>query len=134
MRAEVDAAISKHRATTKQTPLEILKTLTVDDWESEFNLIDLCLRESIRLQTVGAAFRKNISKRDVVIGDTGEVIPPGAFAATHSDDLNMNPDIYTNPSKFDPGRFLPDRAEDQKEPLAFAGWGMGRHPCCKFSI
>lgn len=34
VRAEVDSAVSKHRIRAEQTPLEVLKTLTVDDWES----------------------------------------------------------------------------------------------------
>jgi len=44
-------------------------------------------------------------------------------------EVHFNPEIYTDPWKFDPGRYLPDRAEDRKVPYAYAGWGLGRHVC-----
>lgn len=81
----------------------------------------------------GLPSARNFSRRDAVIPGTGEVTPPGAFATLHIDDIHTNPDIYTEPYKFDPDRFHPDRAEDKKEPLAYVGWGLGRHPCCEFS-
>ncbi|KAF2218975.1 cytochrome P450 [Elsinoe ampelina] len=126
---EIDAAVAKHRTSSSQSSVEVLKSLTLEDWESEFPLTNLCLHESIRLQTVGAAFRKNVSDHDVQIGSTGHVIPKGAYAAFHIDDIHMNPDIYSDPTKYDPARYLPDRAEDKRVPHAFGGWGNGRHPC-----
>ena len=46
----------------------------------------------------------------------------------------MNPNIYTDPTKWDPGRFLPGRAEDKKVSAhGFVGWGSGRHPCREYS-
>lgn len=133
VRAEVDGVVAKHRTSPEQKSLDILGAMSLDDWEHGFPMINVCLHESIRIITVGAGFRKNISDRDVRIGNTGEVIPKGAFAALHIDQIHMNPDIYKDPTKFDPGRFLPGREEDKKAPLAYAGWGQGRHPCCKFS-
>ncbi|TDZ71960.1 Obtusifoliol 14-alpha demethylase [Colletotrichum trifolii] len=129
VRAEVDSAVAKRRTRPEQTTLDVLKELTIDDWESGFPTTVNCLQESVRLQTVGAAFRKNMSRGDVPIGNTGEVIPKGGFAALAIDDVHMNPEIYTNPSVFDPGRFSPDRAEDKKVPMAYGGWGHGRHVC-----
>lgn len=41
----------------------------------------------------------------------------------------MNPEIFTEPERWDPTRFAPDRAEDKKAPHAFVGWGSGKHPC-----
>ncbi|KAJ4395789.1 hypothetical protein N0V93_000003 [Gnomoniopsis smithogilvyi] len=129
VRAEVDRAVAKHRRSPDQNPLGVLEQMGIDDWERDFPLINLCLHESIRIVTVGAGFRKNISGKDVKIGRTGQVIPKDAFAAFHIDQIHMNPDIYTDPTKFDPSRFLPGREEDKKMPLAYAGWGQGRHPC-----
>lgn len=134
VRAEVDGAVAKHRISPEQKPLDVLSKMSLDDWDRDFPLINLCLDESIRIVTVGAAFRKNISGKDVQIGRTGEVIPKGAFAAFHIDQIHMDPDIYTDPTKFNPGRFLPGREEHKKEPLSYAGWGQGRHPCCELSF
>lgn len=125
----MDAALAKHRTSPSQTPAEVLATLSLDDWESEFPLIDLALRETIRFQLVGTAFRKNISGRDVPIGSSGEVVPRDGFALYWIDDVHFNSEVYTDPEEWDPGRYLPDRAEDKKEPFGYVGWGVGRHPC-----
>jgi hypothetical protein len=55
-------------------------------------MIDLSLRESIRFQLVGTAFRRNISGQDIPIGD--EIIPNGAFVVRliRSDSLNADAD------------------------------------------
>ncbi|KAH8743848.1 cytochrome P450 6A1 [Diaporthe sp. PMI_573] len=129
IQGEVDAALRKHRTSPNQTPAEVLATLSLDDWEAEFPLIDLALRETIRFQLVGTAFRKNISGRDVPIGSSGEVVPRDGFALYWIDDVHFNPEVYTNPNEWDPGRYLPERAEDKKVPFGYVGWGVGRHPC-----
>jgi cytochrome P450 len=129
VREEVDAAVAKHRTSPDQSPAEVLGTLTIDEWESEFPLIDLCLRDTIRLNSPGTGFRKNTSGQDIPIGSTGEVIPNGSFAAYLIDATHLNPDIYTDPMKFDPGRYLDGRNEDKKVPHGYLGWGAGRHPC-----
>ncbi|KAI5920084.1 cytochrome P450 6A1 [Camillea tinctor] len=129
VRGEVDGVVARHRRSAAQSAADVLDTLTIDEWESEFPLVDLCLRESIRLSMAGTAFRKNMSGHDIPIGSTGEVIPNGAFAAYLIDDVMMSSDLYTDPTHFDPGRFLEDRAEDKKILHGYIGWGTGRHPC-----
>ncbi|KAI0593285.1 cytochrome P450 6A1 [Biscogniauxia sp. FL1348] len=129
VRGEIDGVVARHRRSAAQSAADVLDTLPIDAWETEFPLIDLCLRESIRLSMPGAAFRKNISGHDIPIGSTGEVIPNGAFAAFLVDDVMLNSEWYTDPTRFDPGRYLEDRAEDKKVPHAYVGWGSGRHPC-----
>ncbi|KAL5115343.1 hypothetical protein ACEQ8H_006788 [Pleosporales sp. CAS-2024a] len=106
-----------------------LDHVPLEAWESEFPIIDLCLRDSIRLNLNGAALRMNTSGRPLPIPDTNEVIPPGAVVTYATGDILLNPDIYTNPHEWDPSRYMPDRAEDKKAPHAFIGWGSGRHPC-----
>ncbi|KAI1495631.1 cytochrome P450 6A1 [Biscogniauxia marginata] len=128
VRAEVDGVVARHRR-DDAAAADVLDTLTMDDWEAEFPLVDLCLRESIRLSMPGTSFRKNKSGRDIPIGNTGEVIPDGAFAAYLVDDVLLNEEWYTEPRRFDPGRFFEDRAEDKKVPHGYVGWGSGRHPC-----
>ena len=54
-----------------------LATLPLDAWETEFPFLDCCLRDGIRLQLLGVAFRKNISDDNIHIG--GEIVPPGTF-------------------------------------------------------
>ena len=60
------------------TITEKLSKLPLEAWESEFPMMELCLKDSIRLQLHGTGFRKNKSGKDISIGN-GEVIPPDAF-------------------------------------------------------
>ncbi|KAI5365207.1 Putative cytochrome P450 [Septoria linicola] len=130
VRKEVEEVADKYCA-NKDIPLkERLMEVPIEAWEGEFPMIDYCLKDTIRLQMFGTAFRKNLSNAEVVINkQTGEVIPPGYFAALGVGDIHWNPEIYTNPDEWDPARYLPDRAEDKKEVYAWMGWGLARHPC-----
>ena len=105
-------------------------SLPIEAWEGEFPNIDMCLKDSIRLNLNGTAFRKNTSGKDILLNKNGtEVIPAGAFATFPVGDIHYNPEIYQNPNEWDPGRYLPERAEDKKKHLAWIGWGVARHPC-----
>ncbi|KAM0815388.1 putative Cytochrome P450 6A1 [Seiridium cardinale] len=129
VRAEIDGVIAKYRTSASQSRYDVFSTLSLDAWETDFPLIDLALRESIRLGIPGTSFRKNTSGADIPIGKTGEVIPDGAFATYLFDDVHMSSEIYSNPLKFDLDRYSPERAEDKKIPHSYLGWGTGRHPC-----
>lgn len=113
-----------------------LDDVPLEAWESEFPVVDLCLRDSIRLSLLGTAMRRNISGKALPTGHGNEVIPPGAFVTYATGDIHLNPEIYPEPHKWDPSRYLPGRAEDKKKDVhGWIGWGVGRHPCrmCTFS-
>ena len=103
--------------------------MTGDEWEASFSNIELCLRETIRFQIPTASMRKNVGREDIPIGNTGEVIPKDWVAVYLFDESHFNPQIYSEPDKWDPTRYLPDREEHMKEPHAYSCWGSGRHPC-----
>ncbi|GAW15805.1 hypothetical protein ANO14919_052270 [Xylariales sp. No.14919] len=128
LREEVDSVVAKHRTSPSQSRADVLGTLTIEEWESEFPLIDLALRETIRFCLPGATFRKNISGHDVPIGESGEVIPNGAFVIYLVED-SMFGDWYTDKMKWNPSRYFEENAEDKRVPHAYMGWGSGRHPC-----
>ncbi|VUC25709.1 unnamed protein product [Clonostachys rosea] len=129
VQAEVDGVVAKYRSTPDQSPAMVLSSLSVEQWDNEFPLIDLTLRESIRIGQPGCGFRKNNGPRDIPIGSTGEVIPRGSYAAYLFNDVHLDPNIYTDSQKFDPTRYFHDRAEDRKMSHTYVGWGSGRHPC-----
>jgi cytochrome P450 len=126
---EVNATVARYRSSTRQSPIDILDALSLEEWETEFPIIDLSLRESIRLGLTGTDYRKNVGDGDVQIGKTGEVIPKGTYAVFLIDNVHLDPEIYQDPLSFDPSRYRDDRAEDKKLPHSFVGWGSGRHPC-----
>ncbi|KAF1943839.1 cytochrome P450 [Clathrospora elynae] len=107
-----------------------LDDVPLEAWEAEFPIIDICMRDSIRLNLLGTAMRRNISGKPVPIGHGDEVIPPDAYVAYPVADLHLDPEVYPNPYKWDPARYLPERAEDKKKAVhGYVGWGAGRHPC-----
>jgi cytochrome P450 len=109
-----------------------LDDVPLEAWEAEFPIVDMCLRDAIRLNLLGTALRKNISGRAIPTGNGKEVIPPGAFVTYATGDIHLDPAVYRDPHKWDPSRYLPDRAEDKKKEIhPFVGWGVGRHPCRK---
>lgn len=129
IRLEVEAVANKYDSDVSKSFWHKLENVPLVAWETEFPLLDLCLRESIRLSLHGAAFRWNSTVHDIPLGHGGENLPSDAFLAYHMSDVHRNPDIYSDPEAFDPGRYLPDRAEDRRSPYAFIGWGAARHPC-----
>ena len=76
-REEVAAVAQTHNPESRSSLMDQLANIPVEAWETEFKFLDCCLKDSIRLQLLGSAFRKNISGEDVRIGD--EIVPPGAF-------------------------------------------------------
>lgn len=62
-------------------------------------------------------------------GGEEEIVPEGALVAYHLADIHYDPEIYKDPLKWDPSRYLPDREEGKGHAMPFLGWGEGRHPC-----
>jgi cytochrome P450 len=132
-RDEVRNTAAKYARDTTLALRYQLNDVPLEAWEDEFPVIDMCLRDSIRLNLLGTAMRRNISGRPIPTGNGSEVIPPGAFVTYATGDVHLDPEVYTDPYKWDPSRYLPDRAEDKKKSHGFIGWGVGRHPCRKYA-
>lgn len=141
---EVDRVIAAHRrqqqAESYQSgPNEVLESLSLQEWESKFPILGMCLRETIRIALPGAMFRRNVSGNDIHIGTSGEVIPPNAYAAYIVADAHLDPGLYKSPETFDPSRWDVDetsqsqgvgKATTEKQ-HDYLGWGSGRHLCGK---
>lgn len=80
VRKEVENAASKYSTEKSSSLSDRLATLPVEAWENEFPMLDLCLKETIRVQGQGVFQRRNVSGSDITIG--GEVIPNGFFAVS----------------------------------------------------
>lgn len=87
--------------------------------------MDMVIRESMRLNVVWVALRRNV-ERDITLA--GGSVKQGEFLAYNMYDTHMDPEIYTDPTSFDPSRFAPGGQEDQKAPMAYLGWGAGQFP------
>lgn len=82
VRKEVENAATKYSTDKIASLSDRLANLPVEAWESEFPMLDLCLKETIRVQGQGVFQRRNVSGSDLTIG--GEVVPNGAFAVSVS--------------------------------------------------
>ncbi|KAI0860526.1 cytochrome P450 [Xylaria cubensis] len=133
-RDEIDFTISKHRTCLDQRRDDVLNTMSLQIWESSFPTLYACLQETLRITSTGTFFRKNVSGCDIPIGDAGEVIPNGSYAAYLPDHVHMNFCIYPEPLRFDPARFLDPEYLNDQEPHSFVGWGSGRHLCAGMRI
>jgi cytochrome P450 len=128
-REEVRNTAAKYARDTTMPLRYQLDDVPLEAWEAEFPVVDMCLRDSIRLNLLGTALRRNTSGRPVPTANGTEVIPPGAFVTYAIGDIHLDPTVYPDPHKWDPSRYLPDRAEDKRKNHGFVGWGVGRHPC-----
>ncbi len=56
-------------------------------------------------------------------------IPVNDYIVSSPSVAGMLPEVYAEPNKWDPARFLPPREEDKVAPYSFLGFGAGRHGC-----
>jgi cytochrome P450 len=125
--AEVRNLISTYTSTTSSVPIhQRLSMIPMSAWEDEMPVVDNIIRETLRLVKTGAALRRNLTD-NLQVADT--TINNGAFLIYSMADVHLNESIYSEPLKFDPGRFVAPREEDKRGNGFFLGWGTGRHPC-----
>lgn len=127
---EVKSTAAKYAKNPNAPLRHQLDDVPLEAWEADFPIVDMCLRDSIRLNLLGTAMRRNVSGKPIPTGSGNEVIPPGAFVTYATGDVHLDPEVYADPYNWDPARYLPERAEDKKKSVhGFVGWGVGRHPC-----
>jgi sterol 14-demethylase len=131
-KAEVDALVEKHTMNSSNQPLhKRLAAIHISAWEDEMPVLDLVIRETLRLAVNGVTFRRNVLK-DITI--SGGLVKRGDFIAYPLADVHLNPEIYSRPNEFDPSRFSIGREEDKKGTFSYLGWGAGRHPCTGMKV
>lgn len=84
MKAEVDGVVEKYRTDSDQPALDVLSSLGLNAWESEFPVLDIVLKETIRIELVGSSYRMNDSGKALNIHGSGEIVPPNAFSVIFS--------------------------------------------------
>ena len=122
--------LSRHFRDSSSSLYEKLHSLPVAAWEEEFPVLDACSRESHRIAFTMTSVRRNVGDDINICGGT---VKWGDFLAYPMTEVHLNPDIYPEPLKYDPGRWLrPDPAPKVAHP--FLGWGAGRHPCAGMKV
>ena len=95
MRKEVRAVADKY-CPGNEPLLDRLSRLPLEVWEQDFPVMEICLKDSIRLQTHGTGFRKNVSGRPMQLGT--EVLPEDGFLVYHFGEHHRNPSKPHRPS------------------------------------
>ncbi|KAK8117712.1 cytochrome P450 6A1 [Apiospora kogelbergensis] len=129
VRAEVNGVVAEHRLSETEPLVDILQRLSLRDWETKFGVLQSTITESIRFTMAGAVVRKNISGKDMKIGNTRYVIPNGSLAIHATADAHMDEGIYPEPLRWDPSRYTKDVPQGSDVPHGYLGWGSGNHPC-----
>ncbi|KAJ3403211.1 hypothetical protein HDV05_007944 [Chytridiales sp. JEL 0842] len=96
--------------------------------------------ETIRLNAT--SFAPRVTTDQVHFSDDVAVIPKGATVYLLFSILHENPEVYRDPARWDPSRFLVKKEEEEghsegsgfkvitpQTSWTFTGFGAGRHPC-----
>jgi len=125
--AEVRNLIAAHTNMPSTEPAyQRLSTIPLAAWEDGMPDVERRLRETLRLVANGTLLRRNLAD-NLQVG--GKTIDKGAFLAYNVGEVQLNDKIYSEPYKFDPGRFHAPREEHKRGSAVFLAWGSGRHPC-----
>lgn len=94
----------------------------------KMDLLHAAMKETLRMHPpLIFLMRKVLEPRPALNGKY--VIPEGDYLVASPAIAGILPDIYAEPDKWDPDRFLPPRQEDLAAPYSFLGFGSGRHGC-----
>lgn len=88
--------------------------------------MERCIKECLRLYPSVPLIGRRTSENFMT--PSGYIIPAGVELLIHIYDLHHNPDIYPDPEKFDPDRFLPENSVD-RHPFAYLPFSGGPRNC-----
>lgn len=81
-------------------------------------MLDALIRETTRVAQPHTAMRRNLGPELYI---DGKIIPTGAYVIYPFSDVHLDPELYPDPWKFDPGR-----KEATHVPFGYVGWGGGQ--------
>lgn len=92
---------------------------------SQMKYLDCCIKESLRLYP-SVHFMSRYFAEDVKIGDV--IVPHKTMCHFNVFDIHRNPDIFPEPEKFIPERFLPENCVS-RHPYAYIPFSAGPRNC-----
>ncbi|KAG2008396.1 cytochrome P450 [Coprinopsis cinerea AmutBmut pab1-1] len=121
--AEVETLLASVGSPSPSTqPLSTrLASIPLDVWETETPVLDAIIKETLRVAQPHTAMRRNLGP-DCYIDN--KRVPTGSYVIYPFSDVHLDPEIYPDPWKFDPGRKDADHV-----PFGYVGWGGGKTIC-----
>ncbi|KAJ7185501.1 cytochrome P450 [Mycena filopes] len=121
-KAEVESLLAEYSDPTTTGLSARLAEIPLETWESQTPVLDAIIRETLRVAQPHTAMRRNLGP-EVYIND--KAIPTGSYIIYPFSDVHLDPEIYPDPWRFDPGRKEASKDLD----LPYVGWGVGKTTC-----
>lgn len=93
---------------------------------SELKYLERCIKEVLRLYPIASPIMR-ISGEEIKTSG-GLTIPKGANIVIHIYDLHRNTNVWEDPDKFDPDRFLPEKIA-KRHPYSYIPFSAGSRNC-----
>ncbi|GFT27535.1 cytochrome P450 4c3 [Trichonephila clavipes] len=103
---------------------DVKRPATEDDLR-DMKYLECVIKETLRLYPPGPFFGRQMSE-DTVICDTK--IPEGTICIALTHALHRDEDVFPNPEKFNPDRFLPENSLN-RSPYAYIPFSAGPRNC-----
>ncbi|XP_063907301.1 cytochrome P450 4C1-like isoform X2 [Zophobas morio] len=99
----------------------------------DLKYMEMCIKEVLRMYP-SAPLIARVLGEDIKT-HSGYILKTGSMVQLHIYDVHHNPDIYPNPEKFDPDRFLPENCQNRHN-FAYVPFSAGPRNCIgqKFAI
>ncbi|CAH0759292.1 unnamed protein product [Diatraea saccharalis] len=93
----------------------------------EMKYLERCLMETLRMYPPVPIIARQL-KQDITLPSNGKQVPAGTTVIIATYKLHRRPDVYPNPTKFDPDNFLPERSANRHY-YAFVPFSAGPRSC-----
>lgn len=99
----------------------------------ELKYMERCIKEVLRIYPSVPYIARVLGNR--MTTHSGYLLRAGTMVQLHIYDVHHNPDIYPDPEKFDPDRFLPENTQNRHN-FAYIPFSAGSRNCIgqKFAI
>ncbi|KAF9467869.1 cytochrome P450 [Collybia nuda] len=98
-----------------------LAAIPLEVWETKVPVLDAIIKETTRVAQPHTAMRRNLGPPLYI---DNKIIPTGAYVVYPFSDVHLDPELYPDPWRFNPGR-----PEPKNTTFGYVGWGGGKTLC-----